>query len=422
MKQKLQYLYIEIKKTFRILPRMLLQAVLLLLLTGMIALGGVKSMEREPLTPGADIAVVVREDNMLTRMALNYVENMESVSRLCRFRQTTEEEGFRLLDKGEVAALILLPEQLVEGIMDGANPTVDIYFPKHAGLEAMLFRELTEAGEGMLRVAQAQIYGADDTAQAYDLTKQLSVMEAEIDSYNLAFALDRLALYDEETVAVFGSMNVMQFYLASGMVLFLLLAGMTMYPVLQREPSVFRRQLERQGTGKGWQCFCQWLCGVLCMGVHFGLLWAVMALAVKFFLLASEGMPDTAAGQLMADSAFWYPAGVKMGIAALIVMASTAFVYLLHSLAGSRTGGILLVFVCSVAMVYLSGGIVPSVFLPETMQKLGERMPTAYLIQAAGGILAGPGIAVGGEDVAALCFYTVVFVGVSYFVRGRDRA
>ncbi len=237
MKQKLQYLYIEIKKTFRILPRMLLQAVLLLLLTGMIALGGVKSMEREPLTPGADIAVVVREDNMLTRMALNYVENMESVSRLCRFRQTTEEEGFRLLDKGEVAALILLPEQLVEGIMDGANPTVDIYFPKHAGLEAMLFRELTEAGEGMLRVAQAQIYGADDTAQAYDLTKQLSVMEAEIDSYNLAFALDRLALYDEETVAVFGSMNVMQFYLASGMVLFLLLAGMAMYPVLQREPS-----------------------------------------------------------------------------------------------------------------------------------------------------------------------------------------
>ncbi len=422
MKQKLQYLYIEIKKTFRILPRMLLQAVLLLLLTGMIALGGVKSMEREPLTPGADIAVVVREDNMLTRMALNYVENMESVSRLCRFRQTTEEEGFRLLDKGEVAALILLPEQLVEGIMDGANPTVDIYFPKHAGLEAMLFRELTEAGEGMLRVAQAQIYGADDTAQAYDLTKQLSVMEAEIDSYNLAFALDRLALYDEETVAVFGSMNVMQFYLASGMVLFLLLAGMAMYPVLQREPSVFRRQLERQGTGKGWQCFCQWLCGVLCMGVLFGLLWAVMALAVKFFLLASEGMPDTAAGQLMADNAFWYPAGVKMGIAALIVMASTAFVYLLHSLAGSRTGGILLVFVCSVAMVYLSGGIVPSVFLPETMQKLGERMPTAYLIQAAGGILAGPGIAVGGEDVAALCFYTVVFVGVSYFVRGRDRA
>ena len=422
MKQKLQYLYIEIKKTFRILPRMLLQAVLLLLLTGMIALGGVKSMEREPLTPGADIAVVVREDNMLTRMALNYVENMESVSRLCRFRQTTEEEGFRLLDKGEVAALILLPEQLVEGIMDGANPTVDIYFPKHAGLEAMLFRELTEAGEGMLRVAQAQIYGADDTAQAYDLTKQLSVMEAEIDSYNLAFALDRLALYDEETVAVFGSMNVMQFYLASGMVLFLLLAGMAMYLVLQREPSVFRRQLERQGTGKGWQCFCQWLCGVLCMGVHFGLLWAVMALAVKFFLLASEGMPDTAAGQLMADNAFWYPAGVKMGIAALIVMASTAFVYLLHSLAGSRTGGILLVFVCSVAMVYLSGGIVPSVFLPETMQKLGERMPTAYLIQAAGGILAGPGIAVGGEDVAALCFYTVVFVGVSYFVRGRDRA
>ena len=98
----------------------------------------------------------------------------------------------------------------------------------------MLLRELTESGSGLLRVAQAQIYGAGDMARAYGLTEQLSGIEAQIDSYNLAFALDRLALYDEETVAVFGSMNVMQFYLASGMVLFLLLAGMAMYPVLQR--------------------------------------------------------------------------------------------------------------------------------------------------------------------------------------------
>lgn len=421
MKQKIQYLYIEMKKTLRMLPRMLLQAVLLLFLTGMIAWGGVRSMERDPLTPGAEIAVVVREDNGMTRLALNYVENMESVSQFCRFRQTTEEEGFRLLEKGEAAALILLPEQLVEGIMNGVNPTVDIYFPKHAGLEAMLFRELTKAGEGMLRVAQAQIYGACDTARAYGLTEQLSVMEAEIDGYNLAFALDRLALYDTESVEVFGSMNVLQFYLASGTVLFLMLAGMAMYPVLQREPSVLRRQLERQGTGKVWQCFCQWLCGILCMGIVYGLLWAAMRQAVLLLPWSVGGTPDPAAGGFMAGSTAG-SVGIKVGLAALVVMTSTSFLYLLHSLAGSRSGGILLVFVCSVAMVYLSGGIVPSVFLPQAMQKLGERLPAAYLIQAAGGVLTGTGAAVGREPVAALCCYTVLFAAAAFFVRGRDRA
>lgn len=420
-----QYLYMEIKKTLRMFPRMFLQAVLLIFLIGMIAVAGVKSMEKDPLALSVEIAVVVREDNVMTRMALGYVESMESVSQLCRFRQTTEEEGFRMLEAGEAAALILLPEQLVEGIMNGANPTVDIYFPEHAGLEAMLFRELTEAGEGMLRVAQAQIYGAGDTARAFGLTGQLSGMEAEIDSYNLALALDRLALYDTRNVAVFGSMNVLQFYLASGMVLFLLLAGMAMYPVLQQEPPAFRRQLERQGTGKGWQCFCQWICGVLCMGAIWGVLWAVMKLAAERIFPAMGDAPDAAAGILtghfVTGGGILYHVGSRAGFALLIVLTATTFLYLLHSLAGSRTGGILLVFVCSVTMVYLSGGLVPSVFLPEAMQKVGARLPAAYLIQAAGAILSGSGTEVRGECAAALCCYTILFGTAAYFVRGRDR-
>lgn len=403
---------------------MLLQAFLLIVLIAMIVSGGMISMEREPLALSVEIAVVVREDNMMTRMALGYVESMESVSQLCRFRQTTEEEGFRMLEAGEAVALIRLPEQLVEGIMNGANPTVDIYFPQNAGLEAMLFRELTEAGEGMLRVAQAQVYGADDTASEYGLEERLSVMEAEIDSYNLAFALDRLALYDTETVTVFGAMNPLQFYLASGMVLFLLLAGMAMYPVLRQEPPVFRRQLERQGVGKGWQCVCQWLCGVLCMGALWGILWAVMLLAVKLMPLLTDGLSDAVSGQLMGYARMngdaIHLAGIRVGLVLLTVMASTTLIYLLHSLAGSRTGGIMLIFVCSVVMVYLSGGFVPSMFLPEIMQKIGAGLPAAYLIQVTGGILVGAGMPVKSECVTALCCYTVLFGAAAYFVRGRS--
>lgn len=393
---------------------MLLQAVLLMFLMGMIAFCGTESMQRDPLAASVDIVVVVREDNMMTRMALNYVENMESTSKFCHFRQTTEQEGFELLKEGEAAALILLPEQLVEGIMNGTNPTVDIYFPKNAGLGPMLFRELTESGEGLLRVAQAQIYGAYDAAVEYGLTEQLSRMEAEIDSYNLAFALDRLALYDMEKVSAFGSMNVIQFYLASGLVLFLLLAGTAMYPVVQREPAALCRQLERQGTGLAWQNFCQWFCGILCMGMLCAVLWAVMKIGAAF-------MPDAAA-LLTAGGRNGYSMGARLGILALVVVAATTFIYMLYSLAGSRTSGILLVFLLSVAMVWLSGGLVPSMFLPETMQEVGEKLPTAYLIRAAGGLLAGRGVAITGRCVAALAGYTVLFGVTAYLVRrlGKD--
>ena len=407
MGRKMRYLYLEIKKTVKLLPHMLLQILLLLGLLAVVVVGAVRSMGREALAVRAEIAVVVREE--LAGLALHYVENIESVSRFCRFRQTTEQEGFELLNHGEVTALVLMPEQLLEGIMNGTNPAVEIYFPKQAGLEAMFFREMTEAGEGLLRVAQAQIYGAGDMAREFGLTEQLSRIETEIDSYNLAFALDRLALYDQEKVSAFGAVNAAQFYLASGTILFLLLAGMAMYPVVCKEKPAFCRQLTREGTGEIWQSFCQWVCGFLCVSLFAGILWAAGRLFAVFG-------PQDAVKYLTAGGG-GYPSHIGVGIGVVILMTVTALIYLVHSLAGSRTGGILLVFVVSVMMVFLSGGLVPAMFLPQHVRTVGEWLPTAWLMRAVSGLFAGRGAGVSGEGVAVLCGYTVLCTAAACFVR-----
>lgn len=405
----------EMKKMIGIFPRMLLQAIMLMILIGAIAFCGVKTMEREPLAVRADIGVVVREDNTMTRMALGYVENLESASRICHFVQMTDEEGIHLLENGDIAALIVLPEQLVEGIMNGANPSVEVFFPENAGLETMLLRELTESGEGLLRVAQAQIYGAYDTAVEYGLMDRLSVMEGEIDSYNLAFALDRLAIYREEMVSATGKMNMIQFYAASGAILFLLLTGIAVYPVVQREPEAFRKQLTRYGIGEVWQSFCKWLCGFLCMSLFGGIAWAMLKIAGIVVPEAVQGLCLALTGGRKSPNI-----GVQAGIVLLILITVSTLVYLIYSLAGSRSSAILLIFLLSVIMIYLSGGLVPSMFLPKAMQAIGDRLPTAYLIQAVGGILTGYQTDTLRQCVLGLCCYTVLFSAVSYWLRRRD--
>ena len=92
MKYRICYLYMEIRKTFRIMPRMALQAVLLMVVMGLVVAVGAGSMTSDPLAVSVDIAVAVEEDNVMTRMALRYVDNMESVSRFCLFQQVTKEE------------------------------------------------------------------------------------------------------------------------------------------------------------------------------------------------------------------------------------------------------------------------------------------------------------------------------------------
>ena len=414
MGQKMRYLYVELKKMVGMFPRMLLQAILLMALIGAIAFCGTKAMEKEPLVVKADIGVVVREDNTMTRMALGYVEDLESAAQVCHFVQMDEEEGLQALDKGDIAALIVLPDQLVEGIMNGANPSVEVLFPKNAGLEAFLLRELTESGAGLLRVAQAQVYGVYDTVVEYGIMERLSVMQGEIDRYNLAFALDRLAIYRDETVSATGKMSVIQFYVASGAILFLLLSGMAVYPVVQCEPPAFRKQLSRQGTGEAWQCFCKWLCGFWGMGLFMCAGWVLLKIAGWF-------VPEMAEKVVLAltDGEKSLHAGAQVGVVLLIVVTAATFIYLIYSLTGSRSGAILLIFLLSVVMVYLSGGLVPSMFLPKVMQSIGDKLPTAYLIRAVGSVLCGYQSEILRQCVAGMLCYTAVFGVAAYALRRR---
>lgn len=419
MRQRMRYLYIEVKKTISMLPRMLLQAILLMVLIGAVAFCGIKSMEKrtgqELLAVTLNIGVVMQEENMLTRMALDYVENLESVSETCHFIQVSEEEGRRMLAAGGLEAMVVLPGQLIEGIMNGQNPDVEIYFPpKSPGLEVLVMRQFVDTGTGLLQVAQAQGYGAYDTAVEYGLEQKIHDMERAIDRYNLEFVVDRLAAYKTQTVSATGRMGIAQYYAASAIVLFLLFSGMAMYPVMRQEPLAFVRQLKRQGTGMAWQCFCKWLCGFLCMGLFGGVAWAL--LRTVGFLVPEAGERASA---ILGNGADRYSMGARAGIFVLVMIAVSALVFLLYSLAGSRTSGILLIFLFSVVMVYLSGGLVPSVFMPLAMTAVGEKLPTAYMLQACG-LLFGASVQTG-MCVLWLCGYTAVFSVAAYLLQARKK-
>ncbi|MCM1174546.1 MAG: ABC transporter permease [Blautia sp.] len=386
---------LELKKTIRQMPVMLVEAFLLLVLIGMIAFGAAKLFYQDAPAVRITIAVIEKEENPLTDLLLYYVQGMESISALCQFLIVPEEEGFAMLQEGKAAAALVLPEGMVEGIMDGSNAPVQVIFPEDAGMESALLRELTDAGVQMLRVAQAEIYGIYDTAKVYGALEQLAVLEADIDAYNLAFALDRLALFREQRVSAVGNLSVWQYGIASGAVFFLLLLGMACYPVMRPDAVVLQRLLVREGIGAGGQCLGKWLCGLCSMGVS-GL----------FFQLAAEGVL-TAAGH--GD---WMPeiGAAQAGVCLLILLCASAFIFLVFQLAGNGTAAVLLLFFLAVMMQYLAGGFLPSVFLPEAVQRAGSFLPAAYMIDAAGSLYSG---VIGGRTLGLLCLFTVLFMGAA---------
>ena len=111
------------------------------------------------------------EESQITNLAVSYVQNMESVRSICTLEPVTEQEGKQLLENGGLAALIVLPEDVINEILSGSNAPATLYLHgtgrstvSGGGLGAvgsMLFEELSSAALGMLSTAQAEIYASD---------------------------------------------------------------------------------------------------------------------------------------------------------------------------------------------------------------------------------------------------------------------
>lgn len=375
---------------------MLSEAVLFLGILSIFALGAVKILYRDTPVLQITIAVSWKEENPLTDLLLDYVQGMESVSEVCRFLTVSEEEAFVLLQEGKAAAVLLLPDNVAEGIMNGENVPVQVFFPEDAGLESALLRELTDAGVRMLRVAQAEIYGMYDTAKAYGALERLAVLETDIDRDNLAFALERLALFRVQEVSATGSLSVLQYAAASAAVFFLLLLGMACYPVMQPYSAALRKQLIREGIGAGRQCFGKWLSGTFGMGIG----------ALFFGLSADMGLRLAGYDFLMPKAGFR-----QAGVCLLILLCASTLVFLVFQFAGNGTAAVLLLFFLSVVMQYLAGGFLPSVFLPEAVRKIGKLLPGTYLIEAAGSLYTG---SLSGTTALPLILFTVLCGSAAY--------
>lgn len=389
MKSTLLLWKLEWKHTLKLWPGMLLEAVVIIGLLAAVAFGAGKLLYQDSPMIQITIGVVEEEENPVTDLMLQYIQSMESISETCTFQLMAEEEAFSLLQEQKIAAVLVLPGQLVEGILNGENAPVQVYFPENAGMESALLKLLTDAGVDMLQVAQAEIYGIYDTAKEFDALEHLSVLEADINQKNLAFALDRMALFTAKNVSATGGLTIVQYYIASGMVLFLLLLGMACYPLMQPYTSVMSGQLARCGIGTFRQCFGKWMCGFCSLTLG-----AIGILA----LIPSE----------------WSP-GFKMQQIAVILLLTacvTAFVFFIFQLANSGVTAILALFFLTIVMMYCSGGFLPAVFLPETIQKIGNILPTSYLMQAVGSLYTGEV----NSSIGVLTGYMILFGAGAYAV------
>jgi ABC-2 type transport system permease protein len=358
MKKHLFLLYLRIKAAFRRIPGMLAMSVVFGVLIAAFGIAGTllvyHTTERQPMS----VALVIPENGReYSRMVFSFLYEIDTVNDYCSFQEMDEEAAFTRLESGDVEAIILLPDNFVESIMDGTNTPAQIILPKSGMTSSSpLFRELVNAGVCDLAVAQAGIYAIDDLCLKYGLRSSLASIELKINEIYMSYALNRDIYFDRQTVSATGSLTLTWFYIRSGVVLLLFLCSISCMGLLRGDNRGLSEALKVSGISTGYSQCCKALSVALVYFIPLSvacLAFGMYNLVLLFFILFI-----------------------------IFIMAET-----LLCLSGNMTTGVLVLFMAVMVMMFASGGIIPSAFLPNTMQAVGRWMPTTVILELAGDLI-----------------------------------
>ena len=366
MRGYLCYAGMELKRALKRLPHILAGAAVLVVLMGAAALLAGKLLYGGQAVERIPVGVVLPEEDALAGQAMRMVSSLESVKSLCDFTYIEEEATGEKLKKGELFAVLKMPDGFIQDIMSGVNTPVTVILPENAGAE-------------ILGSAQAGIYSGDELLSEYGFTDKMAVFERDMNQIYLTYSLPRMDYFRKVMVNAAKDVSVPVFYGISAFVLVLLLSVISVSDLLKREPAVMRQKLSLMGIGP----FTTAGSRILGVSVLLSVISVLAAAAAAWTGMISIGLNTILTGFL-------------------VCLGAASFSVCLFQTAGSRIGGIFLQFFLVTAFHFLSGGFLPEVFLPESIQRAAPFLPTHILMEGVKMAVTGNESLVTAVELAAL--------------------
>lgn len=365
---KIRYSLCEYKRAGSFLPHILLEAVVLMILTGIIAFSCAYSLSRNKESRFLQVGLVVyEEESVWMDFAVEFVENMEGVQELCHMMTLEEEHGISMVTAGELDVLVILPPNMMEGILDGKNiPAKVMINPLNPEL-TQIFQILADSGIGMLQTAQAEIYSTYELLAGEETLEQIQEYYQKLNQENMGMLLGRERIFRERMVGATGKLEWMEYFLSAGITFYLLTMGLLLRNYLDRKSEKERMLASSLTVSSLQQIFVKQLGA-------FGLLLAGM---VPIGLVLSVAR--------VRNLVLLYPTVEKLLVFFLAVWTTAAISILCYRLAG-KNGGMLLLLILSTGMQYAAGGFLPRAFLPEMIRKVWQLNPGTWILNGIQGL------------------------------------
>ena len=334
------------------------------------------------------LAVTAPEGDEVPRLLERYMGEMEDIAQYCNIISMDQAAALEALERGEVAAVLALPEHFIRGVMWGENPDLRLIVAGDRPLESLLLLWVGQSACDILSAFQSGVYAVLDL---YDQSPPPGLdrdqVVTEINLRYIRLALDRGGLFQTRTLSTTGALPIPLHYALALAAYFALAAAPLFVPLYAGSWLAFQRRLRCAGRG-----------------IAAGYLSAAAAGTGALFLLLAPALLAAGEGSVPGRLA------AALGMAAFCAVFASVCCLATDSAAGC--GG--LSFLIALLALFLAGGVLPPALLPAGLRRLSGLSPIGWLMALAAwpmgyppapSALAGLGLGLVGMLAAALALY-----------------
>lgn len=217
MKLTFKLFLLELKRTLKFMPRILLCAAALFVIAALLLHFGTNESEGSNAVKVKIGYYDPNNDNYIN-MLMNMVSDMDSVKSISQFEPVDSEKAlYDGILSGKFYGGIIFPDNYIQGIMDGSNTPAIIIIPQ--GSKNSVFRRLVSVGSDMLITVQAGIYAA---AEGKRLSRS-QLLGINMEYVN--FVMGRSKLFVRESWSPYGTLGLKQYYCAAALSFLCMLIG-----------------------------------------------------------------------------------------------------------------------------------------------------------------------------------------------------
>lgn len=401
----MKYFKLYIKKTLKSCRPIILITLAFIVGLALTAYMLISSGNKEESRKLVRIGLVGSIEETYLGVGLDVVKNIDDSRFAIDFLEMDIDEAEERLSSGDISAYVEIPRGFVNSLVNGQNKHLRFVMSKgSAAISSVLMCEVLTAVSGLVTDSQKGIYALIDYM---DENGVIGEWEPTVNTLNIQYfdkLLGRASATDCEILGIGDSLSLTEYYICGILTAFLLIFGISCSVLFADKNLALGRLMKSRNISITGMILCEYLAFVMLSCI------TVLALALIAGTASEVMLPE---GLERIDFAWCIVTAVKL-VPFAAMLASMQF--FLYEAASGIVSGILVQFITSVGLGYISGCFYPSYFFPPAIQTAAAYLPSGLTFGFIRSCVSGSGIGAVWMLVPA---YTVVFIVLSVFIRNR---